>query len=635
MPEISRNTIVFQHPGVLSNTVITSFEPIYRTLKLIPDAPLSFSIKVGQESGLLSFDYFIFPFEGTGSFLKIDNFALTSHELRVAPFSGLIEFVLKEFKTRSGYIKRGPGIDSDYFSSNIERTVFIDKYSVFLKLPTEFDFFKSGGVSSNFTIGKWDDDPDSIKATKKTASVTIQQLDLTPFDVIELSPNNRAVLVPNDAVISFLLSDDLSGILLGELNIYINSEQVMTNGVVTATSGDLSFDIETPPYNNIRFSYTKDTPYEYGSTVNVIINGKDLATPLANITDFDYSFRIGNIADLSGYINCIPDTTPPHLENISPASGLNLANPCIPISFDVQDDSTGVNLDSLFVSVNGNTIVSDGILNVDSSFVTFTPIDRGYNFSYWTDSCFDWGTEYNVVVSGIDNYKISPNGFYTEYSFTTVDNSTIEIENFFIEELEVTMGVGPDSEITVDVLDSTYGIDISETKMYVDGEEVVFSYDIIANGYRLHYQPANLFVQSSFIDVLIHAVNLRGLSFPVFKEKAYKLSPGYRVEVLREKKYDYGYSKDVITTVFADNVGRNPESITNTFKFQTHDISSKDLYGYILSNLDAKYLYGTIQPIAPLFYYNKLINVRVEASDLEGNAMVPYEFSFRIQHKPE
>jgi hypothetical protein len=185
MPEISRNTVVFQQQGVLSSTNITSFYPIYRNLVLNPNSVLSFSTKIGQLPGVITFDYFLLPFEGKEYFLKIDSFSLASHEMNIAPFSGLLESAIKEFKTRSGYVRRGPGIDSDYFASNIENSVFIDKYSVFLRLPTELGIVKSsGGVSSTFTIAKWDDDTESVKATKKSASVTISQLDLTPFDVI-------------------------------------------------------------------------------------------------------------------------------------------------------------------------------------------------------------------------------------------------------------------------------------------------------------------------------------------------------------------------------------------------------------------------------------------------------------------
>jgi len=639
MGDSTRTIRVFQLGGLARECITSAYVPVSRDYFVSSYTGLVYSVKFKGVPSSVSVDYFLLPFEGRSSFLKIDSFSLSSFELKSLSYSNFFEFLLKEFKTRSGYVRRGRNIDSDYFEYNVERAIKIQSYANFLKLPTNVlvDKYSLGDINSSASstciISKWDEDPDSSKAIKKTATVTISQLDLEPFNVLDLSPASGSILIPKDSQVSFLLSDDLGGILLGELDIVIGDDAVITNGVDTATLGTISYEIETPPYNNIRYTYTKDSPFQEGETVLVHVQGKDLASPLANTTNFDYSFRIENTGQLYGIITADPDVEPPYIENTLPVSGGLFENPCSPITFDILDNHTGVNLDSLTITVDGQPIILEGVCQVDSSFVLFTPISNGYTFSYYTNECFEWGKEYTITVSGTDNYSISPNILDTIYSYETVNNDTILIDNFFIEEINDKIRVNNNTYLKADITDPIYGIDISATKLYYNYEEVVFSYVSITDGYRLSYQPPDLFVQSPNIVVTVHAVNSRGLSFSVFREKTYKLSPGYSIQVLKENKYEF--DEEVIPIVSSDNLGRNPSGITEVFKFKTHKTFSKDLNGYIVSNLDSRYLIGTIQPVAPMYYYNKLINVRVEASDFEGNEMVPYEFNFRIQMKPE
>lgn len=519
--------------------------------------------------------------------------------------------------------------DSPLFEWDIAGSNVVHFYDVFLTLPTSnvIDIFdpKDIQIPGEATINRYSSDP-------VEGFGSIQLKDLNALQVINRIPAGDDILVNPETSVSFQLLDESSGVDADSINITIDGVDVVVDGETQTGSFTLVkfINVVGPPPNAIDYTYTPNIPFEEGKNILIEVFAQDFASPVANVTDIGYSFRPWNLVSINGGITIDPDVDYPYITNMyPPASGTDIGV-CTPILFDVLDDTTGFDLSSLVVHINSELVYSgSGQVGGDGQ-VSLQQLTGGYRFSYDL-GLLPFDSTFVVQVSGTDLYTPGLHPFSDSYSFSTVSASSISIENFFMPMVGGTIAVFADTEISVDVLDYTYGISESGTKMFVDEVEVAPTFVPISGGYNLTYQPPNLFEQAEFMDVRVHAENLRTPSCPVFKEELYQLSYGYKVTVIPEELYEY--DAEVTQLIEAGTIDRNVLVATEPYIFKTHAVHSKDLTASIDTRRRTKDLEATIAPVAPYFYYNKLITVRVEASDLDGNVMEPFEFTYRIAKK--
>jgi hypothetical protein len=607
-------TVLHSEPIVGYGSICTTsvIERLFNTVAISSEKISGAKVNVGSEvigTGQLNF-----------ADTQLDNSSNLTHISSTLSVDGVL------MVKRSGGLTDGLYLDSPQFAVDIAGSNSINIYDKFFS-KVQHGVLRIDSIDS---VSRYGSIPTFVSTTI-SGSDSIQLLDETAFTIVDRVPGTNEILVNPNTYVEFRFLDESTGIDETSLSISIDGVDIIIDGETQIGGWTLDKTIQEmgPPHNSIVYRYTPASPFEEGKDIVVSIFGQDNASPVANITNESYSFRPWVKLGFSGIITVDPDIDYPYLTNIVPASGSTNTLTCNTISFDVVDDTTGINLNNLIVLVNNVIVCSGTYASLDASVI---PIDHGYAIEYSIEP-LAFGTQYNVRVLAEDNYSLDRHHLDTSYSFTTVDNDSISIENFFISDIEASTTITTDTLISVDILDPIYGIDVAESKVLINGEEVVFDSEAIANGYRLTYSPSILLNQVDFVFIKVRAQNLRDLGCPVYKEREFKLSFGYKVTVLPEKYYKY--NEDVYQLIVANSVNRNTDTLSEFFLFTTHPVSKADFGATIDTRRRTSDLGGVISPVAPRFYYNKLIPIRVEAKDLNGNEMEPFEFTFRIEKKPQ
>ncbi|NQV13427.1 MAG: M4 family metallopeptidase, partial [Parcubacteria group bacterium] len=117
------------------------------------------------------------------------------------------------------------------------------------------------------------------------------------------------------------------------------------------------------------------------------------------------------------------DGTTPSVSNASPAHGTKTIARDSNISFEIDDSASGIDSDSLSVTVDGRTAISGGALQSGYSGSIDSDSEGGYDVAINPGSDFDNGQSVTMVVEAEDN---NGNSVLSTWSFTTINiNSKI------------------------------------------------------------------------------------------------------------------------------------------------------------------------------------------------------------------
>lgn len=165
---------------------------------------------------------------------------------------------------------------------------------------------------------------------------------------------------------------------------YIDVSNLITTEYYDAGSGLLGVEILYDPLVNFRNK----------AVVYVHIELYDTA-PDPNKIYVDYWFVV------------IPDYKGPYIENLKPESGETNVHPDTSIEFDIKDVGTGVNIDTLDITVNSRLIKPQEVVKISK---------RYYKVKYTPPVPFRYGEEVMVKVSCAD-FADQPNMMRTRYPF--------------------------------------------------------------------------------------------------------------------------------------------------------------------------------------------------------------------------
>jgi hypothetical protein len=200
---------------------------------------------------------------------------------------------------------------------------------------------------------------------------------------------------------------------------------------------------------------------------------------------------------------------------------------------------------------------------------------------------------------------------------------TIVIDNFSVG-VEEWVPVSTFSAFSVDVVDTTYGINVFGTYFLHDGVAVSTAFSGIPDGYRCYYSPVSVYA-SGTITLELRAANLNSDTLSEY----YHLLYGYHCEF--NELVDWGTNQMVVTTVQASNLVTCPNTEGFATYFQTADYLHKNLGAYI-KPIEAANLGATIYPQNTFFFYGRTYKIRIEnVKDFSGNTMPVYEFEFTIE----
>jgi len=200
--------------------------------------------------------------------------------------------------------------------------------------------------------------------------------DTTPPWVTNPSPTPGQRGVPLDSNIAFNLRDNLSGVDLDSVQIFIDGIEYTLAGPNTFTyTGDaLNYRITVDPIQD----FLPDTP------VRVEIRAQDLAANIMN--PYIYTFN-----------EPIVDLTPPYVRNPDPSPGERGVPLDADVAFNILDDQSGVDIDTVVVSIDGITYQLAG-----PNVFTYTGDTSNYRVTINTIQDFPDGQPIVVEINARD-----------------------------------------------------------------------------------------------------------------------------------------------------------------------------------------------------------------------------------------
>lgn len=460
-----------------------------------------------------------------------------------------------------------------------------------------------------------------------------------PFITYVDPPASGTRLRGVDQTVEFKLSDPLSGVLLS--SVYASLDSVTTGNIqlllagVDQTGGLVSVTGDSSSY---RFRYVPDFTWQPNDLVTVTISGSDQA-PLVEGNPFfcgapefnhfggDLHFTVAEEYNLTASLTAIGDISPPYFSSLIPASGTSNNSVFDPIIIEISDDLTGIELNSVVVSVGGIPIVTDGVPDSEETVIEGTPSQ--YTITYNKSTSFDYGSSISVAAYVEDKVTPSPNILNTTYNIDFIEDSTLIIENFLPS---VGTSVNLDKvDISVDMRDDSHDINSSQSFLVVNNTIVSGTVTTITSGINITYHPTNDFAFDEPIVVKVHAENGNVIA-PAVKESVYNLFYGCRVQYYGEENFDYEQRVEVLVRA------RNNESLfkdlTTGYFFTSYTQPYSDFGASIEAINPVSDLSASLTAQGPQHRYGEEVTISFYVKDLEGRELGPYIYTYTIEENP-
>lgn len=287
----------------------------------------------------------------------------------------------------------------DGASSGIE--VIPDGYRVVLDPDGifEFDYNQIHVV----TIDGYDFADNHTNAVYVFATIS----DPNPPALSNFSPAPGVDEVPVDTDISFDITDDVSGVDMTRLNVWVNDVPAITDGEIKAPFDDVNAGI-TPIVDGYSITLDLFVDFGYNELQTIMIDGYDFAD---NNIFFAYTFLTK--VDVDG-----PTVIP-----IDPVDSVGDIPRDTDIALRIIDLETGVDFDRFDVTIDNVLAMQDGEFIVGSGFDgPFSQVIQradGYDITFDSTIIFPASHTVRVVVDG---YDFGNNQTHFEYIFTTIDD---------------------------------------------------------------------------------------------------------------------------------------------------------------------------------------------------------------------
>ena len=334
-----------------------------------------------------------------------------------------------------------------------------------------------------------------------------------------LNPYPGQIELSTSTSISFDITDTISGVDLGRLDVSVNSIHAVTDGVLKGSyAGDIAQITDG-------YSVLIEPPadFDYDEIVTVVVDGYDYAN---NALHYVYQFTTK--VDVDG-----PTITP-----IDPVNGVVDVSRDTDVTFRIVDNETGVDFNSLDVYIDGIMALDDGEFVIGSGFPealsSVTKLNDGYEIFLYSSYLFEPGAEVPIVIDGYDNVG---NHTHFEYSFTSTDDEGPMVFDFTPLENTVSAENNP-VRIRFNIKDYGPGTVDPHSLFVTVSENIGENYDNI-------YDPSYGFSDGWYGSLL---------------PATFGTADGYRFEALRE---DQGRSYDVysVQITASDNHGNTSTTL--------------------------------------------------------------------------
>ncbi|MBC8385074.1 MAG: tandem-95 repeat protein [Candidatus Cloacimonetes bacterium] len=438
--------------------------------------------------------------------------------------------------------------------------------------------------------------------------------DTQPPYVGLFDPAPGSVDVPIDSNIMFHIFDSGEGVNL-------NSVAVTVEGSVYDVN-DTQFFSYTG--NSLEYIITIDLPdFQMGDVIDVQINGVDLGgMPMET---YSYSFT------------CIEDNDAPFTAEWQPAPNSIGVPVDTDIMFNIYDNISGVNLDSIVVVV-------DGIVYTEP-LITFNydNIENGYHITINPVDDFIFGQTVNVSIDAED-YNNPPNEMTTfNYSFECErDTDPPYIGNY--QPLPGSEYIPIDTNIEFYVFDDILGVDINSLLVDVNGTDYsVLIGNLTAtmigseNIYSISINPTNNFDYGEVINVVINASDLASpVNWLNNFAYSFKCIDDIDTPFLGEfdpipNSFGVQLDEDITFHIYDSDYGVDINTVVVEIQGSISPLNEYSLANgnlYYSGNVNDYFI--RVDPVDD-FEYGELINVQINASDLSTPPFEMGTFSFSLQ----
>ena len=236
-------------------------------------------------------------------------------------------------------------------------------------------------------------------------------------------------------------------------------------------------------------------------------------------------------------ISDLPDITPPVVTNQNPAPNVTNVPVDTNVAFDVDDDASGVDLNTLNVTIGSDDAVVNGIVQTGySETIIVDDGAGGYDVRIDPDIDFGYGQEVNVVIDASD---LASNTMpQVSYSFTCMIGDTTPPEVSNCDPCPGQVDVPLDADIYFDIKDPLYpgysGVDDNTLTVAVEGEYAIlngefqtgFTGNIISDdvsGFYVTIDPDEVF--GNFGNILLHQPEVVDVSIEAFDNVGNVMAP--------------------------------------------------------------------------------------------------------------
>lgn len=413
--------------------------------------------------------------------------------------------------------------------------------------------------------------------------------DSQPPYIVAVEPPDGATNVSPQKGILVTLADDSAGVDTSSIRLWINS-----NVVKPKFGGN-------PLHSTVTFQ--PDLPFAFGTIVKVAIEAADLANPPNQMARFEWEFTI------------LPDHEPPFITDLYPPPGATSVVLNARIQCNVQDRLAGVNLDSLFLSVNQKQ-------------VNYSVSGDSGNYLIFYQPEIPWQHEQTIQVEVRAQDLASPSNRAEPIAWSFTTSAVLDSVPPFTTNHFPARGatqISPQTPVQVHIKDLASGVDSSSIEFVVNDIHVIPKISGNPQEYQVNYQLPDGFEYNQIVQVRLNARDYAGNPMP---EDQYGFSiivdhaPPYLTD-LHPGENALNVAPDMIPSFYVrDQIsGVNPKSIqveTDGVP-ATLEISPDPNNGYFVRYFPAANWAG-----------GELVRVKIMATDWANNPMVPKEFSFQL-----
>jgi hypothetical protein len=482
--------------------------------------------------------------------------------------------------------------------------------------------------------------PAYLTSTGVSASGTLELLDIFGPQVFNEEPESWSSFNNPDSVITFdLIDTGGSDISMSDTEIHINGTPVIQAGADVTPSGFGTTTFSPVSTSYYQFQFISSTPFSPDSPVTVSGRSSD-TTVSGNVEYFSYDFWVWKTGDLFATITGVADTFPPFVENLDPYAGEVEVPVYSDILLTVNDLHTGVDLSSIVLGVEGETVFS-GSENASTDYTvsyTQTADGRGYNFTINPSSDFEFSQEVDVSIYAEDLFSPA-NTLDVSYSFNTIAHAHLIASGLQIyqdtayESMEIASSYPTTSStqfhITYMNLSGT-GLSTSGSSVLLNGVEIPSTITPVSGNpynYDVFFELSPDYTDDA--DLTFHVVQSGTVSgIEVYRDFDTELLWGYEFCYDNER---LPYDTEMHYSVQVCDRADKPSLSALVKSFTTVPMDSQRMYASIVGiDPPAEDLWAMLTSNNTFFEYGKTMNLELEVADYSGNIRT-FEWSFTIE----